>query len=53
MTCPETPASPIARSSSNQRDEHVQFVVEKSDEGVSLGAPEKELGIKGSPTREV
>ncbi|MEU0939330.1 MULTISPECIES: acyl-CoA dehydrogenase [unclassified Embleya] len=29
------------------------FVVEMSDEGVSFGAPEKKLGIKGSPTREV
>lgn len=29
------------------------FVVEKSDEGVSFGAAEKKLGIKGSPTREV
>ena len=29
------------------------FVVEKADEGVSFGAPEKKLGIKGSPTREV
>ncbi|SDT70217.1 acyl-CoA dehydrogenase family protein [Actinoplanes derwentensis] len=29
------------------------FVVEKSDVGVSFGAPEKKLGIKGSPTREV
>jgi alkylation response protein AidB-like acyl-CoA dehydrogenase len=29
------------------------FVVEKSDEGVSFGAPEKKLGIKGSPTKEV
>jgi alkylation response protein AidB-like acyl-CoA dehydrogenase len=29
------------------------FVVEKSDPGVSFGAPEKKLGIKGSPTREV
>lgn len=29
------------------------FVVEKSDEGISFGAPEKKLGIKGSPTREV
>jgi alkylation response protein AidB-like acyl-CoA dehydrogenase len=28
-------------------------VVEKSDPGVSFGAPEKKLGIKGSPTREV
>ena len=29
------------------------FVVEKTDEGVSFGAPERKLGIKGSPTREV
>jgi len=29
------------------------FVVERSDEGVGFGAPEKKLGIKGSPTREV
>jgi alkylation response protein AidB-like acyl-CoA dehydrogenase len=29
------------------------FVVEKDDDGVSFGAPEKKLGIKGSPTREV
>jgi alkylation response protein AidB-like acyl-CoA dehydrogenase len=29
------------------------FVVDKSDSGVSFGAPEKKLGIKGSPTREV
>ncbi|KRA31451.1 MULTISPECIES: acyl-CoA dehydrogenase family protein [unclassified Nocardioides] len=29
------------------------FVVEKSDEGVTFGAPEKKLGIKGSPTCEV
>ncbi|MBA2739553.1 MAG: acyl-CoA dehydrogenase family protein [Nocardioidaceae bacterium] len=29
------------------------FVVEKVDEGVSFGAPERKLGIKGSPTREV
>jgi alkylation response protein AidB-like acyl-CoA dehydrogenase len=29
------------------------FVVEKSDTGVGFGAPEKKLGIKGSPTREV
>ena len=28
-------------------------MVERSDEGVSFGAPEKKLGIKGSPTREV
>jgi alkylation response protein AidB-like acyl-CoA dehydrogenase len=29
------------------------FVVEKSDPGISFGAKEKKLGIKGSPTREV
>jgi alkylation response protein AidB-like acyl-CoA dehydrogenase len=29
------------------------FVVEKTDPGVSFGAPEKKLGIKGSPTRAV
>jgi alkylation response protein AidB-like acyl-CoA dehydrogenase len=29
------------------------FVVEKDDGGVSFGAPEKKLGIKGSPTAEV
>jgi alkylation response protein AidB-like acyl-CoA dehydrogenase len=29
------------------------FVVEKADQGVSFGAPEKKMGIKGSPTREV
>ncbi len=27
--------------------------MEKSDAGVSFGAPERKLGIKGSPTREV
>jgi alkylation response protein AidB-like acyl-CoA dehydrogenase len=29
------------------------FVVEKSDAGLSFGAPEKKLGVKGSPTCEV
>lgn len=29
------------------------FVVHADDEGVSFGAPERKLGIKGSPTREV
>ena len=29
------------------------FVVEDGDEGFSFGAPEKKLGIKGSPTREL
>jgi alkylation response protein AidB-like acyl-CoA dehydrogenase len=29
------------------------FVVEKTDSGVSFGAPEKKMGFRGSPTREV
>ncbi len=29
------------------------FVVEKSDPGVSFGVPEKKMGFRGSPTREV
>jgi alkylation response protein AidB-like acyl-CoA dehydrogenase len=29
------------------------FVVEKSDSGISFGAPEKKMGFRGSPTREV
>jgi alkylation response protein AidB-like acyl-CoA dehydrogenase len=29
------------------------FVVDKDDEGVSFGPPERKLGIKGSPTRQV
>ena len=29
------------------------FVVEKGDEGLSFGAKERKLGIKGSPTREM
>src|ERR687896_9830 len=29
------------------------FLVDRNDEGVSFGAPEKKLGIKGSPTCEV
>ncbi len=29
------------------------FVIEKSDAGVSFGAPEKKMGFRGSPTREV
>jgi alkylation response protein AidB-like acyl-CoA dehydrogenase len=29
------------------------FVVEKADDGLSFGAAEKKMGIKGSPTREV
>ena len=29
------------------------FIVEKSDPGVSFGSPEKKMGFRGSPTREV
>jgi len=29
------------------------FVVQGDDDGVSFGAPERKMGIKGSPTREV
>jgi alkylation response protein AidB-like acyl-CoA dehydrogenase len=29
------------------------FVVERSDDGFTFGAPERKLGIKGSPTREL
>ena len=29
------------------------FVVERSDDGFSFGEPERKLGIKGSPTREL
>ncbi|EGD43749.1 butyryl-CoA dehydrogenase [Nocardioidaceae bacterium Broad-1] len=29
------------------------FVVERNDEGFTFGAPERKLGIKGSPTREL
>ena len=29
------------------------FIVEDSDRGISFGAPEKKMGFKGSPTREV
>ena len=29
------------------------FVIEKSDPGISFGAPEKKMGFRGSPTREV
>ncbi|MEU4454217.1 acyl-CoA dehydrogenase family protein [Nocardioides sp. NPDC023903] len=37
-----------------QRGRNVSaFVVEKSDEGFTIGAPEKKLGIKGSPTCEL
>jgi len=29
------------------------FIVEKGDSGISFGAPEKKMGFRGSPTREV
>jgi alkylation response protein AidB-like acyl-CoA dehydrogenase len=40
---------PDARRGSNVS----AFVVEKSDDGFGFGEPEKKLGIKGSPTREL
>ena len=44
----------MAVTDASQRSKGISaFVVEKSDPGVSFGAPEKKLGIKGSPTREV
>jgi alkylation response protein AidB-like acyl-CoA dehydrogenase len=44
----------MAVTDSEKRSKGISaFVVEKSDEGLSFGAPEKKLGIKGSPTREV
>ena len=44
----------LAQTDPSKRSKGITaFVVEKSDEGVSFGAPEKKLGIKGSPTREV
>ena len=37
-----------------KRGEHLSaFMVSKTDPGVSFGKPERKLGIKGSPTREV
>ena len=44
----------LAMTDPDQKSKGISaFVVEKSDHGVSFGAPEKKLGIKGSPTREV
>lgn len=43
----------LARTSDDGAKGISAFIVEKSDEGVSFGAPERKLGIKGSPTREV
>ena len=44
-----TVTDPDGRRGSNS----TAFVVEKSDAGVSFGRPEKKLGVRGSPTREV
>ncbi|HWI42796.1 MAG TPA: acyl-CoA dehydrogenase family protein [Nocardioides sp.] len=44
----------LATTDPDQRSRGISaFVVEKTDAGVSFGAPEKKLGIKGSPTCEV
>jgi alkylation response protein AidB-like acyl-CoA dehydrogenase len=44
-----TVTDPLGKRGSNVS----AFVVEKSDAGFSFGAPERKLGIKGSPTREL
>jgi alkylation response protein AidB-like acyl-CoA dehydrogenase len=37
-----------------KRGSHISaFLVSKTDDGISFSTPEKKLGIKGSPTREV
>ena len=44
----------IAQSDSSLGSKVItEFVIEKSDPGVSFGAPEKKMGFRGSPTREV
>ena len=44
----------IASTDPEKRSKGISaFVVELSDPGVSFGAPEKKLGVHGSPTREV
>ncbi len=44
----------IAQSDSSLGSKGITaFVIEKSDPGVSFGAPEKKMGFRGSPTREV
>jgi alkylation response protein AidB-like acyl-CoA dehydrogenase len=51
---PVCPTATRSSPSPEQRSKGISaFVVEASDEGVSFGAPEKKLGIKGSPTSEV
>jgi alkylation response protein AidB-like acyl-CoA dehydrogenase len=44
----------FADTDPESRDARISaFVVERDDEGVSFGAPERKLGVKGSPTCEV
>lgn len=44
----------IAQSDSSLGSKGITaFVIEKSDAGVSFGAPEKKMGFRGSPTREL
>ena len=44
----------IAQSDSSLGSKGITaFVIEKSDPGVSFGTPEKKMGFRGSPTREV
>jgi len=44
----------LAVTNPDQRSKGISaFVVEKSDSGVSFGAHEKKMGMRGSPTREV
>jgi alkylation response protein AidB-like acyl-CoA dehydrogenase len=44
----------IAQTDSSKGSKGITaFIVEKSDPGISFGAPEKKMGFRGSPTREV
>ena len=44
----------IAQTDPNKGSKGITaFIVEKSDPGISFGAPEKKMGFRGSPTREV
>ena len=44
----------IASTDPDKRSKGISaFVVEKDDPGLSFGAPERKLGVHGSPTREV
>jgi alkylation response protein AidB-like acyl-CoA dehydrogenase len=53
VTDPPDGASDGMASGERSRAPISAFVVEKTDAGVSFGAPERKLGIKGSPTCEV